>query len=103
MTLIQPSKAQSFTNATGITTYLPRQGGVSTGWQLAMRSKDVYGPYEEKIVLEQGGSETNGPHQGAWVKRRKANPGFITFRIGRLMGALYIFNPWVERWLASYR
>ncbi|OPZ96317.1 MAG: Glycosyl hydrolases family 43 [Bacteroidetes bacterium ADurb.Bin408] len=26
-------------------------GGVKPGWQLAMRSKNVYGPYEEKIVL----------------------------------------------------
>ena len=27
-------------------------GGVSTGWQLILRSKNIYGPYEEKIVLD---------------------------------------------------
>ena len=42
-------------------------GGVAKGWQLAMRSKSPYGPYECKKVLSQGRTEVNGPHQGAWV------------------------------------
>ena len=42
-------------------------GGVKPGWQLVLRSKNVYGPYEEKRVLAQGKSDINGPHQGAWV------------------------------------
>lgn len=42
-------------------------GGVKPGWQVALRSKSLYGPYEEKIVLAQGDSPVNGPHQGAWV------------------------------------
>jgi beta-xylosidase len=42
-------------------------GGVATGWQLVLRSKNIYGPYEEKIVLAQGKTEINGPHQGALV------------------------------------
>ncbi|MGI4761519.1 MAG: glycoside hydrolase 43 family protein, partial [Janthinobacterium lividum] len=42
-------------------------GGVKTGWQVALRSKKVFGPYEDKIVLAQGQSPINGPHQGAWV------------------------------------
>ncbi len=42
-------------------------GGVPTGWQVALRSKQVFGPYEDKIVLAQGQSPVNGPHQGAWV------------------------------------
>ena len=29
-------------------------GGVPTGWQLVLRSKNIYGPYDEKIVLAQG-------------------------------------------------
>src|SRR5688500_1747059 len=29
-------------------------GGVATGWQLILRAKNVYGPYEPKVVLEQG-------------------------------------------------
>lgn len=42
-------------------------GGVSTGWQVALRSEDIYGEYETKIILTQGDSEVNGPHQGALV------------------------------------
>lgn len=26
-------------------------GGVATGWQLVLRSKNIYGPYEEKVVI----------------------------------------------------
>ena len=42
-------------------------GGVKPGWQLSLRSQNIYGPYEEKRVLAQGKSDINGPHQGAWV------------------------------------
>ncbi|MDE7300773.1 MAG: glycoside hydrolase 43 family protein, partial [Clostridia bacterium] len=42
-------------------------GGVSTGWQVALRSEDIYGPYESKIILTQGDSCVNGPHQGALI------------------------------------
>ncbi|WP_449304937.1 family 43 glycosylhydrolase [Pedobacter alpinus] len=27
-------------------------GGVATGWQLVLRSKNIYGPYERKVVME---------------------------------------------------
>ncbi len=37
-------------------------GGVETGWQLALRSKNVYGPYEQKIVFNE-----EGMHQGGLV------------------------------------
>jgi beta-xylosidase len=39
-------------------------GGVATGWQLVLRSRNVYGPYERRVVLSQGNSPVNGPHQG---------------------------------------
>ena len=29
-------------------------GGVEIGWQLVLRSKSIYGPYEERIVMAQG-------------------------------------------------
>lgn len=37
-------------------------GGVETGWQLALRSRNIYGPYESKIVFNK-----DGIHQGGWV------------------------------------
>ncbi|MDE6018827.1 MAG: glycoside hydrolase 43 family protein [Muribaculaceae bacterium] len=42
-------------------------GGVATGWQVVMRSKKPWGPYEQRNVMEQGDTDINGPHQGAWI------------------------------------
>lgn len=42
-------------------------GGVATGWQVVMRSKNPWGPYEQRNVMEQGNTDINGPHQGAWI------------------------------------
>lgn len=55
-------------------------GGVATGWQLALRSKNVFGPYEKKIVLAQGKSPINGPHQGALVDTPSGEPWFLHFQ-----------------------
>jgi beta-xylosidase len=55
-------------------------GGVATGWQLALRSKNVYGPYERKVVLEQGNTSINGPHQGAWVTTPMGEDWFLHFQ-----------------------
>ncbi|MCM1138276.1 MAG: glycoside hydrolase 43 family protein [Duncaniella sp.] len=42
-------------------------GGVATGWQEVLRSKNPWGPYEVRNVMEQGNTNINGPHQGAWI------------------------------------
>lgn len=42
-------------------------GGVKSGWQVDLRSENIYGPYETKVVLMQGDTDINGPHQGALV------------------------------------
>ncbi len=55
-------------------------GGVATGWQLALRSRKIYGPYERKIVMAQGNSAVNGPHQGALVDTVKGEWWFIHFQ-----------------------
>ncbi|HWJ92229.1 MAG TPA: glycoside hydrolase 43 family protein, partial [Flavisolibacter sp.] len=55
-------------------------GGVSTGWQLALRSKNIYGPYERKVVMDQGNTNINGPHQGAWVTTEKGEDWFLHFQ-----------------------
>src|ERR1044072_2040209 len=55
-------------------------GGVATGWQLALRSKQIYGPYEKKIVLAQGKSATGGPHQGALVDTPTGEWWFLHFQ-----------------------
>lgn len=55
-------------------------GGVPTGWQLALRSKSIYGPYEKKIVLAQGKTTINGPHQGALVDTPTGEWWFLHFQ-----------------------
>jgi beta-xylosidase len=75
-------------------------GGVPTGWQLVLRSKNVYGPYEEKIVLAQGKSAINGPHQGGWVETQTGQFWFIHFQDKGAYGRIVHLQPmkWVADW-----
>jgi beta-xylosidase len=75
-------------------------GGVSTGWQLALRSKNIYGPYERKIVMDQGTTTTNGPHQGAWVDTKTGENWFIHFQDKGAYGRVVHLEPmkWVNDW-----
>tara|TARA_R110002012_G_scaffold290058_1_gene483507 strand:+ start:50007 stop:51638 length:1632 start_codon:yes stop_codon:yes gene_type:complete len=75
-------------------------GGVSTGWQLILRSKDVYGPYEEKVVLEQGSTAINGPHQGAWVSTPQGEDWFFHFQDKDAYGRVVHLQPmsWENDW-----
>ncbi|MDI9366109.1 MAG: glycoside hydrolase 43 family protein [Flavobacterium sp.] len=75
-------------------------GGVATGWQLALRSKNIYGPYERKVVLAQGTSTTNGPHQGAWVSTQTGEDWFLHFQDKDAYGRILHLQPmkWVNNW-----
>lgn len=75
-------------------------GGVETGWQLALRSKNVYGPYERRVVLAQGKSQINGPHQGAWVETQTGESWFLHFQDKGPYGRVVHLQPmrWVNDW-----
>lgn len=75
-------------------------GGVQMGWQVIFRSRHVYGPYEEKIVLAQRGSPVNGPHQGALVDTPHGEWWFIHFQDLDLYGRIVHLQPvrWVDDW-----
>jgi beta-xylosidase len=75
-------------------------GGVSTGWQIVLRSKNIYGPYERKKVMEQGASTTNGPHQGAWVQTNLGEDWFIHFQDKGAYGRITHLQPmvWKNNW-----
>ena len=75
-------------------------GGVPTGFQVAMRSKNVYGPYESKIVLAQGKSKVNGPHQGAWVHTAFGEDWFLHFQDKGCYGRVVHLQPvtWKDNW-----
>jgi beta-xylosidase len=75
-------------------------GGVSTGWQLVLRSKNIYGPYERKVVMDQGKSSVNGPHQGAWVNTISGQDWFLHFQDKEAYGRVVHLQPmiWVNDW-----
>ncbi|WP_372648128.1 glycoside hydrolase 43 family protein [Draconibacterium sp.] len=75
-------------------------GGVSTGWQIVLRSTNVYGPYEEKTVMAQGSTDINGPHQGAWVDTKTGENWFVHFQDKEAYGRVVHLNPmtWINDW-----
>lgn len=75
-------------------------GGVKTGWQTILRSKSPWGPYEYKVVLRQGDSPVNGPHQGAWVDTVTGEDWFIHFQDVYAAGRICHLQPmhWENDW-----
>ena len=75
-------------------------GGVATGWQTVLRSKSVYGPYDRKVVLAQGNTEVNGPHQGAWVDTPDGEHWFYHFQDVGPFGRIVHLQPmvWKNDW-----
>ena len=84
------------------------EGGVGQGWQTVLRSRNIYGPYERRIVLEQGSTNINGPHQGALVDTAPSdspNGGeqdwwFFHFQETPVLGRVVHLQParWVDGW-----
>lgn len=75
-------------------------GGVATGWQTVLRARDIYGPYEDRIVMDQGSTEINGPHQGGWVELKSGESWFIHFQDRHEYGRIVHLQPvkWVNDW-----
>lgn len=71
-------------------------GGVETGWQGAFRSRGFFGPYEERVVLEQGNTQVNGPHQGGWVRTAAGEDWFAHFQQRGPYGRVVHLQP--MRW-----
>lgn len=75
-------------------------GGVATGWQTVLRSKHIMGPYEDKIVMQQGDTPVNGPHQGGYVELESGESWFIHFQDRGAYGRIVHLQPmnWVDDW-----
>ncbi len=75
-------------------------GGVKTGWQVVLRSKNIWGPYEYKNVLSQGDTDINGPHQGAWVDTPTGEDRFLHFQDIYAGGRIIHLQPmkWIDDW-----
>lgn len=75
-------------------------GGVATGWQTVLRSQNIYGPYEDRIVMDRGKTEINGPHQGGWVELKSGESWFVHFQDRGAYGRVVHLQPlkWVDDW-----
>lgn len=75
-------------------------GGVKEGWQSVFRARDIRGPYEDRITLEQGRTAMNGPHQGALVDTPSGEWWFLHFQDKGVYGRVVHLQPvrWVDDW-----
>lgn len=75
-------------------------GGVGTGAQVVLRSRNIYGPYEERVVLAQGNTKINGPHQGAYVETPGGKGWFLHFQSDGAHGRIVHLEPvrWQDNW-----
>ncbi|MBN2104737.1 glycoside hydrolase 43 family protein [bacterium] len=79
---------------------LAAAGGVPMGWQTVLRSKSIYGPYDTRIVLHQGDTEINGPHQGGLVNTKNGEWWFVHFQDRGAYGRVVHLQPvcWADGW-----
>jgi beta-xylosidase len=75
-------------------------GGVGSGAQAVLRSRDIDGPYQHRVVLAQGKTSINGPHQGAYVETPDGEGWFIHFQSDGAHGRIVHLEPvrWQDDW-----
>lgn len=76
------------------------EGGVEKGWQTVLRSGNIYGPYERRVVLQTGKTDVNGPHQGGLVELESGETWFMHFQSAGVLGRVCHLQPvsWVDDW-----
>lgn len=76
------------------------EGGVGGGWQTVLRARNIYGPYERRITLEQGSTPINGPHQGALLDTPDGTWWFFHFQETPVLGRVVHLQParWENDW-----
>ena len=75
-------------------------GGVENGWQSVFRSRSIRGPYADRIVLAQGSTSINGPHQGALIDLPNGESWFLHFQAKAAYGRVVHLQPdtWRDGW-----
>lgn len=75
-------------------------GGVERGWQSVFRARQLTGPYEHRVVLAQGDTPVNGPHQGAWIDTPAGEDWFVHFQDKDAYGRVVHLQPvrWHDDW-----
>lgn len=81
--------------------YLYCTYGGGDGYQVALRSKSIYGPYEEKVVLKDDmGFRKKGVHQGALVQTQTGEWWSVLFQDRDAIGRVPTLQPvtWTDGW-----
>lgn len=75
-------------------------GSVKGGWQGVFRARKLTGPWEGRDVLDQGKTQINGPHQGAWVTTPTGEDWFLHFQDTDSYGRRVWLQPmvWKDGW-----
>jgi beta-xylosidase len=75
-------------------------GGVDKGVEVALRARDIRGPYRSRVVLRQGDTAVQGPHQGGWVETPSGQGWFIHFNSTGAFGRIDYLEPlrWQNDW-----
>lgn len=81
--------------------YVTCPAGGTQGWQMCLRSKNIYGPYESKIICQDESSYPgNGLHQGGMVQLKGGSWWFIIMQdrgpIGRVPNLVPVV--WKDDW-----
>ncbi|WP_423736003.1 glycoside hydrolase 43 family protein [Chitinophaga caseinilytica] len=81
--------------------YITNPAGGTEGWQVCLRSKNITGPYESKVIYQDESSyPNNGLHQGGMVQLQNGDWWFIIMQdrgpIGRVPHLLPV--NWVDGW-----
>lgn len=81
--------------------YIYATYGGPDGYQVSLRSKNIYGPYEEKVVLRDDMNQAGrGVHQGALIQTQTGEWWSIIFQDRGGVGRVPTLQPvtWVDGW-----
>ena len=81
--------------------YITCPAGGTEGWQVCLRSKNIYGPYEHKVIMQDDSSyPPNGLHQGGMVQLKNGDWWFIIMQDRGAIGRVPYLVPvtWKDGW-----
>ncbi len=81
--------------------YITCPAGGTEGWQMCLRSKNIYGPYESKVIIQDESSyPNNGLHQGGMVQLKDDSWWFIIMQDRGPIGRAPNLEPvvWKDGW-----
>lgn len=81
--------------------YITCPASGTEGWQVCLRSRHIYGPYEHKVIVEDASSyPPNGLHQGGMVQLKNGDWWFVIMQDRGPIGRVPCLLPvkWVDGW-----